>query len=83
MAWVVAVVLIALVAVGWYLVEQPRRRDFWRLAARHPDNAYDWFVSHEAWIVVDPASGRSTKPDEARYTSRSSCGSRNWAGGRY
>jgi hypothetical protein len=68
MALFVALVLIALVAVAWYLIERPQRRDFWKLAARHPDNAYDWFISHEGWVVVDPQSWRAPKPQAAEYT---------------
>jgi hypothetical protein len=65
---VVGLVLIAAVGIGWYVLEQPKQPDFWRLAARHPDNAYDWFVSHEGWVVIDPGAGRVKKPKGPGYT---------------
>lgn len=68
MALVIVVLLIGLTAVAYYLLERPERRNFWRLAARHPDNAYDWFVSHEGWIVVDPYSPRNNAPKGSQYT---------------
>ncbi len=68
MALVFALLLVAVVAVVWYLIEKPQRRDFWKLAARHPDNAYDWFISHEGWIVVDPETGRAQPPRGPEYT---------------
>lgn len=27
---------------------------FWQVAARSPDDAYDWFLSDDTWTVVDP-----------------------------
>jgi hypothetical protein len=57
MAVVIGLVLVGIAAVAWYLAERPRYPDFWQLAARYPDNAYDWFTTHEGWIVVDPESG--------------------------
>jgi hypothetical protein len=65
---VVVVVLVAVAAVAYYLIERPLPRDFWKLAARHPDNAYDWFISHEGWVVVDPASPGRRKPDGPEFT---------------
>jgi hypothetical protein len=43
---------------------RPRMPDFWQVAARYPDKAYDWFVSHDEWVVIDPASGHQPKIDE-------------------
>ena len=36
--------------------------DFWKLASERPDHAYDWFVSHDGWVVVDFDAGRRQKP---------------------
>lgn len=36
--------------------------DFWRLASERPDHAYDWFVSHDGWVVVDFDQRRRQKP---------------------
>jgi len=27
---------------------------FWQVAGRMPDEAFDWFISDDAWVVVDP-----------------------------
>jgi hypothetical protein len=40
----------------------PRPPDFWKLAARRPNEAYDWFISHDGWIVVDFDRRRHRKP---------------------
>ncbi len=36
-----------------YLRSRVKTPDFWKLAARQPDHAYDWFVSHDGWVVID------------------------------
>ena len=61
-------VLPALVLVGgsvllWWFFLRRRPPDFWKLAARYPDKAYDWFQDHEEWWVVDPEGGPQPKPD--------------------
>lgn len=55
------------VALGltWLLLlraRRPRPPNFWKLAARRPNEAYDWFVSHDGWIVVDFDRRRHEKP---------------------
>lgn len=49
---------------AWHTVRRARRPDFWRVAARYPDWAYDWFTTHDCWIVVDPESGAMQRPDD-------------------
>lgn len=66
------VVLPALVLVGgsvllWWFFLRRRPPDFWALAARYPDKAYDWFEDHEEWWVVDPGAGPQPKPDPKDY----------------
>ncbi len=39
-----------------------RPPDFWKLASERPDHAYDWFVSHEGWVVVDFDQQRHQRP---------------------
>jgi hypothetical protein len=46
---------------------RPRLPDFWQVAARYPDKAYDWFQSHDEWRVVDPQAGRQPRIDEREY----------------
>lgn len=52
--------------IWWAFFRRPRP-DFWRLAARYPDKAYDWFVGHDEWIVVDPDAGKAGRPDEREF----------------
>ncbi len=63
----VATPLLIGVALGliWLLflrARAPRPPDFWKLAARRPNEAYDWFISHDGWIVVDFDRRRHQKP---------------------
>jgi hypothetical protein len=65
-------VLPALVLVGgsillWWFFLRRRPPDFWKLAARYPDKAYDWLVDHEEWWVVDPKGGPQPTPDPEEY----------------
>ncbi len=46
---------------------RPRMPDFWQVAARYPDKAYEWFLSHEEWRVVDPEQGRQPKVDDREF----------------
>jgi hypothetical protein len=39
--------------------------DFWKLASERPDHAYDWFVSHDGWVVVDFDARRHKEPKGA------------------
>ncbi len=50
-----------------WLYARRRRPEFWQVAARYPDKAYDWFVNHDEWVVVDPEAGRPAKPDEGEF----------------
>jgi hypothetical protein len=62
-------VLFVLVVGGTLLWRylRPRMPDFWQVAARYPDKAYDWFVSHDEWVVIDPTSEHQPKVDERTY----------------
>ena len=40
----------------------PHPPDFWKLAARRPNEAYDWFISHDGWAVVDFDRRHHEKP---------------------
>ena len=63
--FVVGPLALALVAslLLWWFVLRRRPPDFWRLAARYPDKAYQWFTDHDDWIVLDPDAGRLAVPD--------------------
>ncbi len=60
-AAIIAIGAVVLVIAAFDLRRRSRKPDFWKLAARYPDNAYDWFVTHDCWTVVDPESA-TAKP---------------------
>lgn len=47
----------------WWFVLRRRPPDFWQLAARYPDKAYQWFIDHDDWVVLDPDAGKLAVPD--------------------
>ncbi len=49
--------------VLWYALYRIGRPRFWRVASKHPDEAYDWFVREQCWIVVDPDDADPDKPE--------------------
>lgn len=63
--FVVGPLALALVAslLLWWFVLRRRPPDFWQLAARYPDKAYQWFTDHDDWIVLDPEAGKLAVPD--------------------
>lgn len=61
--------LIALFIGGflyWFFILRPGRLDFWKVAARNPDAAYDHFRSASCWKVFEgelPEGYRSSVPN--------------------
>jgi hypothetical protein len=45
-----------------YLRSRVKHPDFWKLVARKPDQAYEWFVSHDGWVVVEFDTRHHQKP---------------------
>lgn len=56
---------LAALPIIWWLLFHRRRPDFWKLVARYPDKAYDWFLDHDEWLVVDPEA-RTGQPPSGR-----------------
>jgi len=54
MAEIVLAVVVGL-ALYWFFILRPGRLDFWKVAAKHPDAAYDHFKSDATWIVFEGA----------------------------
>lgn len=63
--FVVGPLVLAFVAslLLWWFALRRRPPDFWQLAARYPDKAYQWFSDHDDWIVLDPDAGKLAIPD--------------------
>jgi hypothetical protein len=53
---------LGLVWLIYLRARRPRPPDFWKLAASRPDQAYDWFISHDDWVVVDFDQRHHGKP---------------------
>ena len=62
----VALSILAFALVWWFVLRRPQP-DFWRLAARYPDKAYEWFLRHDEWLVIDPEAGKMPKPDDREF----------------
>jgi hypothetical protein len=37
----------------WYFILRPSSLDFWKLAGKYPDMAYDFFKSKDCWKVFE------------------------------
>ena len=57
-----AAALVASLLLWWFVLRR-RPPDFWQLAARYPDKAYQWFSDHDDWVVLDPDAGKLSVPD--------------------
>ena len=55
-------VVLGLIWLIFLRVRAPKPPDFWKLAARRPNEAYDWFISHDGWVVVDFDRRHHEKP---------------------
>ncbi len=50
----------------WLRFFRSNNLPFLRLIARYPDEAYDWFLAEECWVVKDPKkTGSATHPSGA------------------
>lgn len=61
----VIVLIIIGAVIYWFFILRPGRSDFWRVAAKHPDAAYEHFKSDPCWIVFEdhlPDNYRSLAP---------------------
>lgn len=61
----VIVFIIIGAAIYWFFILRPGRLDFWRIAAKYPDAAYEHFKSDPCWRVFEeqlPDNYRSLVP---------------------
>lgn len=45
--------IIVLIFLYWFFILRPGRLDFWKLAGKYPDEAYDLFKSQDCWVVFE------------------------------
>jgi len=53
MEWIVALFIAA--ALYWNYFLRPSSLDFWKLAGKNPNVAYDFFISQDCWKVFENA----------------------------
>ena len=49
----VIITILILAVLYWFFILRPGRLDFWKVASKHPDLAYDFFVSKDCWQVFE------------------------------
>jgi len=49
----VLIVVAILVFLYWFFILRPGRLDFWKIASKYPDEAYNLFISEDCWKVFD------------------------------
>ncbi len=60
-----AILIIIGLALFWFFVLRPGRLHFWRVVAKHADEAYDYFKAGTSWKVFEqgmPENFRSIVP---------------------
>lgn len=52
--WRLILTIVALVLIwrGWRYWYELSGRSFWKIVARHPDLAFDWFRQEPGWMIV-------------------------------
>jgi len=60
----VAVIIVAVVGLLWWrFLKTYGKIDFWNVVRKHPNEAYEWFMTDDAWIVTDPNDPQSSPPE--------------------
>jgi hypothetical protein len=44
---------VIVIFLWWLLILRPGKIDFWKLAKKFPDDAYDYFQSEECWMIFE------------------------------
>ena len=63
----ILLLIAVLIFLYWLFILRPGRVDFWKIASKYPDDAYDFFKSKECWKVFEgdlPVDYRSIVPKE-------------------
>ncbi len=55
--------IIGIAFAVWFIVLRQGKIGFWKLAAKYPNEAYDWFMNEDCWVIIDPQSGLTKKPE--------------------
>ena len=60
-------IIVILAFLYWFFILRPGRLDFWKIAGKYPDEAFDFFRSKECWKVFEgnlPDDYRSIVPKD-------------------
>ena len=49
----ILVLVVIVVFIYWFFILRRGRLDFWKIAAKYPDEAYNLFISEECWRVFE------------------------------
>ena len=63
----ILIALVILIFLYWFFILRPGRLNFWKIASKYPDEAYDLFVSEDCWKVFEeslPDDHQSIVPKE-------------------
>lgn len=63
----ILIIIAILILLYWLFIVRPGRLDFWKIASKYPDEAYDFFMSKGCWKVFEeslPDDYRSLVPKE-------------------
>jgi len=56
MQWIILIVV--LVMLYYFVILRPGRLDFWKLAAKQPDRAFEFFQQRDCWkVFIDRLEG--------------------------
>ena len=58
--WILIPLLMAFVV--WYVIYRAGNPSFWKLASKFPDEAFDWSMAEDCWVVLDPSDPNSGPP---------------------
>ena len=64
----IIILAIAAVFLYWFFILRPGRLDFWKIAGKNPNAAYDHFMSNDCWMVFEndvPDDYRNIVPKDA------------------
>ena len=51
----------------WFFFFKKGNLKFWKVASKYPNEAYEWFIREECWIVIDLQSSATEKPDPREF----------------
>src|SRR4030042_936912 len=63
----ILIIIVIIIFLYWFFILRSGKLDFWKIASKYPDEAYDFFRSKECWKVFEenlPDNYRSLVPKD-------------------